>query len=106
MLVLGKKVNGGQIYGNWPGIYPGTADGWVNYVNPKNGSSAPELFEGALSSTTDFRRVLSDYLATRCQHTPATLASVFPAYNGFSSMNLFQPLAAPDEMIFNSSFES
>ncbi len=106
MLVLGKKVNGGQIYGDWPGIYPGTADGWVNYVNPKTGSSDPELFEGALSTTTDFRRVLSDYLTTRCQHTTETLASVFPAYNGFSSMNLFQPLSEPDEMIFNSGFEA
>jgi hypothetical protein len=75
MLVLGKQVNGGTIYGDWPGLYPGTADGFVNYPNPKNGSTAPELFQGALATTTDFRRVLSEYLEVRCQHTAPRVQS-------------------------------
>ena len=105
MLILGKQVNGGSIYGDWPGLYPGTADGWVNYANPKNGSTEPELFQGALSTTTDFRRVLSEYLDVRCQHTALTRAAVFPGYPGYSPMGIFQPLAVDDEMIFDSGFE-
>jgi uncharacterized protein (DUF1501 family) len=106
MLVLGKQVNGGAFYGQWPGIYPGTADGFVNYPNPKNGSTDPELFQGALSTTTDFRRVLSEYLERRCEHTPTTLASVFPGYSAYSAMGIFQVVNAPDEMIFDHGFES
>jgi len=106
MLVLGQQVNGGSFYGEWPGIYPGTADGFVNYPNPKNGSTQPELFEGALSATTDFRRVLSEYLQARCQHTTGSLGYVFPGYSGYSAMGIFNPLAPPDEMLFNSGFES
>ena len=106
MLVLGKQVNGGTIYGDWPGLYPGTADGFVNYANPKNGSTAPELFQGALATTTDFRRVLSEYLAVRCQHTGVTLGQVFPGYNGYTPMGIFQPLGPVDENIFGDGFES
>jgi len=106
MLVVGSQVNGGVIYGQWPGLYPGTADGFVNYPNPKNGSTQPELFEGALSTTTDFRRVLSEYLQARCQHTAGTLGYVFPNYTGYSPMGIFNPLAEPEEMIFKAGFES
>ncbi len=105
MLVMGKKVNGGLVYGDWPGIYPGTADGWVNYPNPKNGTTEPELFQGALSTTTDFRRVLSEYLSVRCQHTQSTLDFVFPGYSGYTPMGIFQSPPPPDEMIFQSGFE-
>jgi len=106
LLVIGKQVNGGAIYGQWPGLYPGTADGFVNYANPKNGSTQPELFEGALSTTTDFRRVLSEYLQVRCQHTTQTLAYVFPNYNGYSPMGIFDPLASSNDLIFKTGFES
>ncbi len=105
MLVMGKPVNGGNVYGTWPGLYPGTQDGFVNYANPKTGSTTPELFQGALSTTTDFRRVLSEYLEVRGEHTPATRAAVFPGYTGYSPMGIFKPLAVPDEMIFSNSFE-
>jgi uncharacterized protein (DUF1501 family) len=106
MLVLGKSVNGGSIYGSWPGLYPGTQDGFVNYPNPVNGSTAPELFQGALATTTDFRRVLSEWLEVRGEHTPATRATVFPAYAGYSPMGIFKSLVAADEVIFSSDFES
>jgi uncharacterized protein (DUF1501 family) len=105
MLVLGKQVNGGTIYGDWPGLYPGTQDGFVDYPNPANGSTTPELFQGALATTTDFRRVLAEYLTVRCEHTPTTLASVFPGYTGYSPMGIFKGLEAEPEMIFDSGFE-
>jgi len=105
MLVLGKQVNGGKIYGQWPGLYPGTADEWVNYANPKNGSTEPELFEGALSTTTDFRQVLSEYLLERGQHTSQTLEYVFPGYGDYSALGIFKPLVAKPEMIFSAGFE-
>jgi uncharacterized protein (DUF1501 family) len=106
MLLLGQGVNGGAIYGDWPGLYPGTVDGFVNYPNPKNGSTAPELFQGALSVTTDFRRVLAEYLQVRCEHTPTSLGYVFPGYAGYTPMGLLQPLTPSSEEIFTSGFES
>lgn len=106
MLVLGKSVNGGTIYGDWPGLYPGTQDDFVDYPNPANGSEAPELFQGALATTTDFRRVLSEWLEVRGQHTPATRATVFPAYSGYSAMGIFKALESDGETIFKSNFEA
>ena len=102
MLAIGKQVNGGQIYGTWPGIYPG-AD-WVNFPNPKNGSWEPEIFDGALATTTDFRRVLSEYLLKRGQHTTATQSYVFPDYSGYSEMGIFNPLQDGSNMILEDSF--
>lgn len=106
MLVIGKNVGGGKMYGNWPGLYPGTEDGWVDYANPENGSTLPELFEGALSTTTDFRRVLSEYLHKRGHHTMATLNQVFPGYSGYSPMGIFNTLPDPADVIFGSGFEA
>ena len=106
MLVLGKQVNGGKVYGSWPGLYPGTANDWVDYANPKNGSIEPELFEGALSVTTDFRRVLSEYLQVRAQHTTLTLDYVFPGYSGYTPMGIFKSLDEKPDMIFRGDFES
>ncbi len=106
LMAIGKPVNGGKIYGDWPGLYPGTADGWVDYPNPKNGSTEPELFQGALATTTDFRRVLSEYLEARCEHTATTREAVFPGYDGYSPMGLFESLGGSPEIIFENSFES
>lgn len=106
LMAIGKPVNGGVIYGDWPGLYPGTADGWVNYPNPKNGSTEPELFQDALATTTDFRRVLSEYLEARCEHTPTTRATVFPGYAGYSPMGVFKPLGGSSDLIFKSGFEN
>ena len=105
MLALGKNVNGGNIYGNWPGLYPGTEDDWVDYPNPKNGSTEPELFQGALSTTTDFRRVLSEYLQRRGQHTTQSREFVFPGYTGYSPMDIFKSIPDPDDLIFRGGFE-
>jgi uncharacterized protein (DUF1501 family) len=58
MLVLGGNVNGGKLYGNWPGLKAG------------------QLVNGDLAVTTDYRQVLSEVLATR--HGEKNLAAVFP----------------------------
>lgn len=105
MLAVGKSVNGGIIYGDWPGLYPGTADEWVNYENPNGGGTEPELFQGALSVTTDFRRILSEYLEQRCEHTQETRDFVFPGYSGYSPMGIFNPLAEQPDLIFADDFE-
>jgi len=106
MLVLGKQVNGGKFYGEWPGLYPGTADEWVSYPNPKNGSTESELFEGSLATTTDFRQVLSEYLFKRCQYNSNSLEFVFPDYSGYKSMGIFKTLIDDSDVIFKGGFET
>ena len=61
MLALGGNVNGGKVYGKWPGLASG------------------QLFEGRdLAVTTDFRDVFGEVLA---EHLGvSSLASVFPRY--------------------------
>jgi uncharacterized protein (DUF1501 family) len=59
MLALGNNINGGRIYGNWPGIAP------------------KDLDQGDLRVTTDYRTVLSEILSKR--HSQANTATVFPS---------------------------
>lgn len=59
MLILGGNVNGGRIFGTWPGL----ADN--------------QLSNGDLAITTDYRQVLSEIMVKR--HGEENLASVFPA---------------------------
>ena len=58
MLVMGAGVNGGKIYGTWPGL------------------SASSLNGGDLAVTTDNRQVLAEVIAKR--HAETSVASVFP----------------------------
>jgi len=58
MFVLGGNVNGGRIYGTWPGL------------------AANQLFNGDLDCTTDYRRVMGEILAKR--HGARRLDKVFP----------------------------
>jgi len=58
MLVLGSGVNGGRIYGDWPGLKP------------------HQLREGDLRVTTDVRQVLQEILVTR--RGEDNLRSIFP----------------------------
>jgi uncharacterized protein (DUF1501 family) len=58
MLLLGGNVNGGKVYGRWPGL----AD--------------ENLVDGDLAVTTDYRAVIGEILRARCA-VPDTSA-VFP----------------------------
>lgn len=70
MLILGDAVNGGVIYGDWPGIGP------------------DELFEGDVAVTTDFRQVLSELLIRRMENP--LLGQIFPGYSSYSPMGIVQ----------------
>lgn len=58
MLVLGGNVNGGRVFGHWPGLAPAQLD------------------SGDFAVTTDYRQVLAEILVKR--HGEKKLESVFP----------------------------
>jgi uncharacterized protein (DUF1501 family) len=58
MLVLGGNVNGGRVYGVWPGL------------------AANQLDSGDMAITTDYRQVLAEVLVKR--HGESNIKSVFP----------------------------
>jgi uncharacterized protein (DUF1501 family) len=72
MMLLGGSVNGGQVFGTWPGL------------------SRDNLYDGDLRATTDYRSVLADVLVNRCGATLAEAKSVFPGWTG-SSLGLTTP---------------
>lgn len=61
MFLLGGKVNGGRVYGDWPGLAPGQL-----------------AWPGDLEITTDYRTVLAEVLARRMGN--ARLGDVFPGF--------------------------
>ncbi|OCQ90449.1 hypothetical protein BCD64_27640 [Nostoc sp. MBR 210] len=63
MWVLGGKVRGGKVYGEWPGL------------------ETAQLYEKRdLAVTTDFRDVISDVLARHLSVNDNQLSKVFPSY--------------------------
>jgi uncharacterized protein (DUF1501 family) len=71
MMVLGGKVKGGKIYGEWPGL------------------EKEQLFEGRdLAVTTDFRTVLSELVRGHLGRND--LSSVFPGFKPGPSLDLLQ----------------
>ncbi len=71
MLVIGGNVNGGKVYGTWPGL------------------SSAALYEGLdLAVTTDYRTVLAELAATRLGN-PA-LDTVFPGFSYSGALGLFR----------------
>ncbi|MGF1646599.1 MAG: DUF1501 domain-containing protein [Kineosporiaceae bacterium] len=58
VLMLGGGVNGGQVYGTWPGL------------------AEDALVDGNLAATTDYRALVAEILAARCGVSDA--AAVFP----------------------------
>lgn len=69
MLVLGDRVRGGKVYGQWPGL--------------RN----DELYERAdLAVTTDYRQVLGEVLARRLG--APRIDAVFPGFSGYKPLGL------------------
>ncbi len=64
MLLIGGPVQGGRVYGRWPGL------------------AAADRFEGRdVAVTTDFRDVFTEVVARHLGASPATLPRVFPGYS-------------------------
>lgn len=71
MLVMGGQVNGGQLFGRWPGL------------------ANEQLYDGAdLAITTDYRRVLSEILIRRQGN--ASLGHIFPGYRDYQPLGIVQ----------------
>ncbi len=72
MLTLGGNVNGGQVFGNWPGL------------------NNDQLYDHAdLAVTTDYRQVLSELMTTRLGNP--NIESVFPGFSGnYSPLGIYR----------------
>ena len=71
MFTLGGGVNGGQVYGSWPGLHN------------------DQLYDHAdLAITTDYRQVLSELLTRRLGNTE--IGTVFPGYTPSGDMGIYR----------------
>jgi uncharacterized protein (DUF1501 family) len=70
MFALGGGVNGGRVFGNWPGL---------------NDSA---LNQGDLAITTDYRAVLADLLRARVANT--NLAATLPGFSAGPALGVFR----------------
>ncbi len=76
MMALGENVNGGSLFGTFPGL------------------ATEDLFEGDdVNVTTDFRRVLSEALIRRLGDN--RLSTIFPGYTGYAPLGVFQGTDLP-----------
>ena len=81
MLVVGGGVNGGQVYGQWPGL------------------RTDQLYDRRdLAITTDYRRVLSELLIRKLGNP--NLGTIFPGYGDYAPLGIVQgsdltPVYAP-----------
>jgi uncharacterized protein (DUF1501 family) len=81
MFVLGGNVNGGQVYGSWPGL------------------GENQLYDRAdLAVTTDYRRVLSEILIGRLQNP--NIDYIFPDYTGYQPLNIVRANPILDNALF------
>jgi uncharacterized protein (DUF1501 family) len=76
MLVLGNKVNGGKMYGQWPGLSNEQLD---NHVD--------------LAVTTDYRTVLSEIVVRRLQNKK--LGYLFPGIKEYKPLGFLQGTDLP-----------
>ena len=77
MLVLGKTVKGGKVYGQWPGL------------------ANDQLYQRAdLAVTTDYRRVLSEIMRTRLSRSDAQLGTIFPSYTQQAGLDMMYAVDA------------
>jgi uncharacterized protein (DUF1501 family) len=73
MMLIGGSVQGGRIYGKWPGL------------------AREQRFEGRdLAVTTDFRDVFSEVVTRHLGATPKTLGDVFPGYAAGRSLEIIR----------------
>jgi uncharacterized protein (DUF1501 family) len=72
MFLMGGSVNGGKVYGPWPGLAPS------QLADP-----------GDLAVTTDFRTVLSEVLTRRMGSTH--LGEIFPGFAPPAYLNVCKP---------------
>ncbi|HEX6833316.1 MAG TPA: DUF1501 domain-containing protein, partial [Rudaea sp.] len=90
MMALGASVNGGKVYGTFPGLGP------------------DQLFEGAdVNVTTDYRQVLSEAMIRRLGNPNIYYA--FPGYSGYTPLGIFQGTDLPPsdfDKIFKNGFDS
>jgi uncharacterized protein (DUF1501 family) len=70
MLVLGGAVNGGRMYGTWPGLASQALDG------------------GDLAVTTDYRQVLAEIVVRRLRNPQ--LSAVFPGLGNYRPLGIVQ----------------
>lgn len=71
MLLMGGTVNGGKVYGQWPGL------------------ANDQLYDNRdLQITTDYRRVLSEILIRRLGNP--NLGTIFPEYKDYSPLGILQ----------------
>ena len=71
MMAIGGNVNGGKMYGDWPGLHPKALDKRVD-----------------LDVTTDYRNVLSNILKKSMQFSDLNM--VFPGFNGYNDMGFIK----------------
>lgn len=71
MMALGGKVNGGKMFGEWPGLHPKTLDRGVD-----------------LAVTTDYRNVLANIMRHSMQFNDAGL--IFPGFEGYSDLGFIR----------------
>ncbi len=73
MLALGGRVNGGQFFGEFPGL------------------DKSSLFENQdLATTTDYRQVLAEALVRRLNYPSGSLSSIFPGLESYAPMGIFE----------------
>lgn len=73
MFTLGGGVNGGQVYGAWPGLHN------------------DQLYDHAdLAITTDYRQVLSELLTRRMGET--NISNVFPGFSPTPDLGIFRTI--------------
>ncbi len=71
MYAIGKQVNGGQVYADWPGLDEGNQN------------------RGDLEVTTDFREVFSELLLKRLKYS-GTIEDIIPDYDYQGGIGLFK----------------
>jgi uncharacterized protein (DUF1501 family) len=71
MFVIGGGVNGGKVYGQWPGLAP------ANLYGP-----------GDLNVMTDYRDILGEVVSKRVKNQ--NISQVFPNYTNFKDLGIVQ----------------